>query len=74
MQGLLNDVNNGKGTIGKFFSDDSLYRKADDPWGSLIILRMNSTRDRGAWANLIKDDTFSKNANQTIAKANKLVD
>ena len=28
VQAFLNDVNNGKGTIGKFFADDSLYRKA----------------------------------------------
>ena len=51
VQGLLNDMNNGKGTIGKFFADESLYRKADSLVTKADQWWMKSTKARAAWAN-----------------------
>src|SRR5262249_38580353 len=30
VKGMLNDVSNGKGTVGKLFADETLYRKAEE--------------------------------------------
>ena len=71
---MLNDVSNGKGTIGKFFSDDTLYRKANDAVDKIDRLVDEINKGQGSLGKLVKDESLYNNANQTMAKANKLMD
>ena len=71
---MLSDINNGHGSLGKLFNDDSLYTRANATIDKLNSIADNINEGNGTIGKLIRDPALYDNANQTLAKANQLMD
>jgi phospholipid/cholesterol/gamma-HCH transport system substrate-binding protein len=74
LDGILDAVQVGKGTLGKLFSDDELYKKvvalADQ--GNKLVVTLNS--DTSTLGRLTHDDALYKDLQGTVSRVNALAD
>ncbi|HEV2499222.1 MAG TPA: MlaD family protein [Terriglobia bacterium] len=74
----LNDVTNqittGKGTVGKFIYDASLYNRMDDTVAKLQDLMDKVSRGQGTLGQLVSNDALIQKFNGTLDRANGLMD
>jgi phospholipid/cholesterol/gamma-HCH transport system substrate-binding protein len=56
INGMLKDVRAGRGTVGKLFSDDQLYREITDFVASAEAVAVEVRRGKGTLGQLIRDD------------------
>lgn len=71
---IVDSVNNGKGTIGKFFKDPTLYDHAVKTVAEAQTLVNGINQGKGTLGKFVTDDVFYKNANKTMAEMQHIVD
>lgn len=75
LQGVLNDVNSGKGTIGKLVKDEKLYADLDSTVNSLDVLLKDVKANPYRYVNVSlfggkkRDDAYLKKQEKKAAKA-----
>src|SRR5579883_949965 len=74
VDGLLDQINSGKGTIGKFLVDPTLYDKAVGVVneGDKLIATLNS--NKGTIGKLLNEDQMYTDLRTTVGKVNDLLD
>lgn len=74
----LNDVTNqittGKGTVGKFIYDATLYNRMDDTVAKLQDMMDKVSRGQGTLGQLVSNDALYQKLNGTLDRANGLMD
>ncbi|MGH9352792.1 MAG: MlaD family protein [Terriglobia bacterium] len=74
----LNDVTNqitkGKGTVGKFIYDPTLYNRMDDTVAKLQDLMDQVSHGKGTLGELVSNDELYQKLNGTLDRANSLMD
>jgi phospholipid/cholesterol/gamma-HCH transport system substrate-binding protein len=71
---VINEVNSGKGTLGKVVTDDTLYNEATSLMTNLREVSEKLNHGQGTVGKLINDDAFIKNAKLTLQKLDKATD
>jgi len=66
MGDLLDNVNNGKGTAGKFLNDTSIYDKLDDTVAEATALVRDARTGSGSVGRLISDDALYRSVKSSI--------
>ena len=71
---LLDQINTGEGTIGKFLVDPTMYNKIVDlvNEGNKVVAALNSTK--GTVGKLLNDDDLANQFHETMARTNTLID
>jgi phospholipid/cholesterol/gamma-HCH transport system substrate-binding protein len=74
LSGILDEIQNGQGTIGKIIYDPTLYNRANDTVGQLqqVIRQINSPR--GTIGKLINDDELYNKVNTAVDNVNRIID
>jgi phospholipid/cholesterol/gamma-HCH transport system substrate-binding protein len=70
---VSDDINAGKGTLGKLTKDQELANKIDTTMTKLAALTSDLEAGRGTAGKLFKDDTLYNNANQMLTETQGLV-
>jgi phospholipid/cholesterol/gamma-HCH transport system substrate-binding protein len=68
---IVDDVQAGRGTIGKLVKDDSLYTNANNALADLSQVMAKINRGTGSVARIINDDMLYKNAKLSLQKLDK---
>lgn len=71
---ILDQVQNGKGSLGKLFYSDDLYNRMNAIAGNLQVLTANLNSGRGTAGKLLTDDALYTNLNATLTKLNGTLD
>jgi phospholipid/cholesterol/gamma-HCH transport system substrate-binding protein len=71
-RGLLQDVRAGKGTAGKLFTDDALYRELDAFVRSAESVATSVAEGRGTLGRLSKDDAVYEELHRSVANLNDI--
>lgn len=74
LDGILDAVQVGKGTIGKLLVDDTLYRKVADLANEANKLAGTLNSETSTLGRLTHDDTLYNDLRGTLARVNKLAD
>jgi phospholipid/cholesterol/gamma-HCH transport system substrate-binding protein len=74
MRGLVDDINQGKGTLGKLAKDEALYNETMLSMANLREILQKMNRGEGTIGKLINDDSFLKNAKLSLQKLDKATD
>jgi phospholipid/cholesterol/gamma-HCH transport system substrate-binding protein len=64
---LIKEIRSGRGTMGKLFSDDELYREINQLVGSAEALTTAMNRGNGTLGRLVRDPALYNQANTAIA-------
>jgi phospholipid/cholesterol/gamma-HCH transport system substrate-binding protein len=73
-QGVVDEVRNGKGSIGKLIANDDAYNKLMGSIDKINVVIDDLQQGKGTAGKLLKDETLYNNANATIANVRKLTD
>jgi phospholipid/cholesterol/gamma-HCH transport system substrate-binding protein len=68
---VLDEVNAGRGTLGKLSRDETLYTEATAMMRNLREISDKINRGQGSVGQLVNDDTFLKNAKLSLQKLDK---
>ena len=68
---LVNDVEQGRGTLGKLAKDDALYNDAKDVVANLKIVSSDIEQGKGTLGKLVKDDSLYLEAKETMSNVNQ---
>jgi phospholipid/cholesterol/gamma-HCH transport system substrate-binding protein len=74
VRGVVDDINAGKGTLGKLAKDEALYTEATAAMTNLKEILQKMNRGDGTFGKLINDDSFLKNAKLSLQKLDKATD
>jgi len=74
MRGIMDDINQGKGTLGKLTKDEALYNETALAMGNLREILEKMNKGKGTVGALINDDSFLKNAKLSLQKLDKATD
>ncbi|HEY1172789.1 MAG TPA: MlaD family protein [Verrucomicrobiae bacterium] len=68
---VVNDINEGKGSMGKLLKDETLYNETTTAMVNLkeILVKINS--GQGSVGKLVNDESFYKNVKMTLQKVEK---
>lgn len=69
---LLRDIRSGRGTIGKLFTDESLYRDLNTLVASAERVATNVSQGRGTLGRLTNDDALYKEINASVRDLNTI--
>jgi phospholipid/cholesterol/gamma-HCH transport system substrate-binding protein len=69
---LLRDIRSGRGTVGRLFTDDALYRELNELVGSAHQVADQIARGRGTLGRLTNDDTFYRDASAAVKDLNAI--
>jgi phospholipid/cholesterol/gamma-HCH transport system substrate-binding protein len=69
---LLKDIRSGRGTIGKLFTDDTLYRDLNTLVGSAERVASNISQGRGTLGRLTADDALYNELNASVRDLNAI--
>lgn len=70
--GLIKEIRAGKGTVGKLFTDDQMYRELSAFVGSAQAVATGIQQGRGSLGMLIKDPAAYKQANVALANLQEM--
>ena len=70
---LTEDINAGKGTLGKLTKDEELAKKLDNTISKLSDLASELQAGQGTAGRLFKDETLYNNANQMLVETQGLI-
>ena len=70
-QGIIDDVNAGKGTLGKLTKDEALYQDTTVAMTNLKEILEKINRGQGSVGKLVNDESFFKNVKLTLQKVDK---
>jgi phospholipid/cholesterol/gamma-HCH transport system substrate-binding protein len=68
---VVTDAREGKGTVGKLITDDTLYVAAAGSMTNLHSILLKINQGQGTVGQLINDDTFLKGAKLSLEKLDK---
>jgi phospholipid/cholesterol/gamma-HCH transport system substrate-binding protein len=71
MNSIVQDVGEGKGTLGKLVKDDALYNDAKDVVSNLKSVSADIAQGKGTLGKLVKDDSLYVEAKDTMKNVNK---
>ena len=71
---LINDINAGKGTLGKLAKDEALYTETTSAMSNLREIFEKMNKGQGTVGKLINDDSLLKNAKLSLQKLDKATD
>src|SRR6185436_4668896 len=74
MRSIVEQINAGKGTLGRLAKDDSLFVEGTNAMTNLREILQKLNRGQGTIGGLINDDTFLKNAKLSLHKLDKAPD
>jgi phospholipid/cholesterol/gamma-HCH transport system substrate-binding protein len=74
MDRILAAVENGKGSVGKFINDPTLFNQANQVLGEMQKLVSEINSGKGSIGKLLKDDEMYNKVNTSLTKLTKLVD
>jgi phospholipid/cholesterol/gamma-HCH transport system substrate-binding protein len=74
VRGLVDGINNGKGTLGKLTKDEALYTETTAAMTNLREILQKMNQGQGTVGKLINDDSFLKNAKLSLQKLDKATD
>jgi phospholipid/cholesterol/gamma-HCH transport system substrate-binding protein len=74
MRSLVDQINNGKGTLGKLAKDEALYNESALAMTNLREILQKMNQGQGSVGKLINDDSFLKNAKLSLQKLDKATD
>lgn len=69
--GMIEEVNAGKGTLGKLTTDPALYNEATTAMTNLRQILEKINQGQGSVGQLVNDESFLKNAKLTLQKVEK---
>jgi phospholipid/cholesterol/gamma-HCH transport system substrate-binding protein len=72
MNGVIDDLQQGKGTAGKFLKDPSFYNNANDSIANLKKITEDINAGKGTLGKLTKDEELAKKLDNTISKLSEL--
>jgi phospholipid/cholesterol/gamma-HCH transport system substrate-binding protein len=73
VQGIVGQVEDGKGTIGKLLVDDTLYKSLEATVDQLQLLAATLNSDKGTVGKLIHDPELYTNVKTTLGRVDSLV-
>jgi phospholipid/cholesterol/gamma-HCH transport system substrate-binding protein len=68
---VMDDVNAGKGMIGRLVKDDTLYNQATNLMGNLVEISQKVNTGTGSVARILNDESLYKNAKLSLQKLDK---
>ena len=68
---VLDEVNQGRGTLGKLIKDEALYRESSSAMTNLREIFEKINKGQGTVGKLVNDESFLKNAKMTLQKVDK---
>jgi phospholipid/cholesterol/gamma-HCH transport system substrate-binding protein len=71
---LIKDIRAGKGTVGKLFTDEQLYREINDFVGAADSVAKNLQAGRGTAGKLLNDQALYDNLNASIRNLQTMTD
>ena len=71
---IIDEVNGGKGTIGKFLKDPTLYDNANKATAQANQLITEINSGKGTLGRLAKDEALAKKIDATITRLNSIAD
>ncbi|MGC8829048.1 MAG: MlaD family protein [Verrucomicrobiia bacterium] len=71
---IVQRINSGQGTIGKFATDEKLYTDASEAMSNLKEILIKVNKGTGTVGRLINDDSLIKNAKTSLQKLDKAMD
>jgi phospholipid/cholesterol/gamma-HCH transport system substrate-binding protein len=74
MRSIVDEINAGKGTLGRLAKDESLYIETTNAMTNLREILQKMNRGQGTLGGLINDDSFLKNAKLSLQKLDKATD
>ncbi len=74
VRGIIDNINAGKGTLGKLAKDEALYLETTTAMTNLKEILQKMNRGDGTVGKLINDDSFLKNAKLSLQKLDKAAD
>jgi len=74
VRGLIDEINSGKGTLGKLAKDEALYVETTGAMTNLREILQKMNQGQGTVGKLINDDSFLKNAKLSLQKLDKATD
>jgi phospholipid/cholesterol/gamma-HCH transport system substrate-binding protein len=74
INGIVTDIQSGKGTLGAFLTDRTLYNRAVDVMDDVKKLTMALNAPDSTMGRLIHEDTLYQDVRGTIGRVNTLVD
>ena len=70
-RGVVTQVNQGQGTIGKLIKDETLYRETTTAMSNLREILQKINQGQGSVGKLVNDESFLNNAKLTLQKVEK---
>ena len=70
--GLIKEIRSGKGTVGKLFTDEQMYRELSEFVGSAQAVATGLQQGRGSLGMLIKDPAAYRQANLALANLQEM--
>jgi phospholipid/cholesterol/gamma-HCH transport system substrate-binding protein len=74
MNTIVDNLQSGKGSVGKLINDPELYNRANDTVAELHTLEVNLNHGRGSAGKLLTDDTLYNRLNATAGKLQNIAD
>ncbi len=71
---IVNDVEEGKGSLGMLVKDDKLYNDAKDTMSALKSISKEIEEGKGSLGKLVKDDSLYNDAKETVKNLKDLTD
>lgn len=71
---IVQKINSGQGTIGKFATDEKLYADAAEAMANLKEILLKVNKGTGTVSKLLNDDSLLKNAKTSLQKLDKAMD
>jgi phospholipid/cholesterol/gamma-HCH transport system substrate-binding protein len=73
-QTFMNDINAGKGTMGKLARDEALYNEATTAMTNLREIFQKINQGQGSAGKLVNDEGLYKNAKLSLQKLDKAME
>lgn len=74
LRSIVEQINSGKGTLGKLTKDEALYNETTTAMTQLREILQKLNRGQGSVGKLLNDDSLLKNAKLTLQKLDKATD
>ncbi len=72
MNGIVDNLQSGKGSVGQLINNPDLYNKANDTVNELLTLEKNLNNGRGSIGKLMTDDTMYNRLNAAAGKLDNI--
>jgi phospholipid/cholesterol/gamma-HCH transport system substrate-binding protein len=70
-RGIVQQINQGQGTLGRLAKDDSLFRETTNAMANVREIFQKINKGQGTVGKIVNDETLYKNARMTLQKVDK---